>query len=81
MDKLNWGGLFVFSGSVLAGLVLFPLFGPAGFILGLMGALFVGFPLKSVYDERQSRLADLEERVAELETELDQLDSPSNTDD
>lgn len=81
MAGVNWDGLALFAASFLAGIVGYLVAGPFGFFVALIGAMFVGFPLKSVYDERRSRIAALEDRVADLESTVERLDTGTDADD
>ncbi|MCO8266395.1 hypothetical protein NKF06_07310 [Haloferax sp. AB510] len=73
MSQIDWTALLLVGGAFLVGAVGFLLLGPVGFFIGLVGTIFVGFPLKSAYENYQSRMAALEERVAKTESTVEQL--------
>ncbi|WP_262178239.1 hypothetical protein [Haloarcula laminariae] len=77
MGQLDLVGLLIVGGSFLVGVVGLLLLGPVGFLLGLAGAIFVGFSLKSAYENQLARINTLEERVAKVESTVEGVeDSP-----
>lgn len=81
MSQLDWVGFLMVGGSFLVGAVGFLLLGPVGFFLGCGVTIFVGFLLKSAYENQQARITTLEERVAEVESTVEQLRTDGNQDD
>lgn len=61
--------LFVVSG--LLGLLIGSLLGPPGALFGLIAGLFVGAFFWDDEPNQRQRLTELEERVADLEEELE----------
>jgi hypothetical protein len=75
MSEVHWGSVALVVVSLLAAVGGYLLAGQAGSIVALLLAMFVGVPLKTAYDERRSRIAALEERVADLESTVERLDT------
>jgi hypothetical protein len=79
MREVDWSGLIVFALSIAAGIFGFALFGPAGFLGGLGLAVFVGLYVRDSETNKDERISALEERVAELEAEMERLQSSEST--
>lgn len=73
MSDVAWGRLPVLLSGLIAGTTGYFIFGLTGFLIAFFGTILVVPWGLAVYSEHVARLSTLEDRIDELESELDRL--------